>query len=354
MVMLKLMMVELKKYLFNFYCYIMKIIFFFILFIVIILITKNNNIKKSTNDREKKDELHFKNLIKTNLKTDREVFNYLISPYSGYLFADYYIGSEIQDDKININLSNKKNLKYIENYDKIKYKSIIMCQNNYLSDFVDNILPNINKKIILITGQVLLPQLKKNSITDKVIKNNKIILWFCQNPIAEYKHISKYQVFPYGLKPYWNSMVVYYNFLKSVDNFNNKNIYISNLYSTVHTHLPENHIRKKYPIFSSSKKLSYNLYLSKILSSKFLISTNGDRDDCYRHYEAIGLNTVPISNIGFLYKRIFGKNMIYLTESELLESVNKKSGFNFKGTNRDLITCSYWRDWINKKINSIS
>ena len=285
-------------------------------------------------------------------EAEEEVFKKLITPFSGYLFADYYIGSEKQDEKININLSKNKNLKYIENYDKIKYKSIIMCQNNYLSDFVDNILPNINNKIILITGQAHLPQLKKNSITDKVIKNNKIILWFCQNPIAEYKHVSKYQVFPYGLNPY--SIVEYYNFLKSVDNFYNKNIYISNLYSTPHKHLPENHIRKKYPIFSSNEKLPYNEYLSEILSSKFLISTSGDRDDCYRHYEAIGLNTVPISNIGFLYKRIFEKNMVYLTEHELIESINKKSGFNYEGTNRDLITTSYWKEFINTKINEVS
>ena len=43
----------------------------------------------------------------------------------------------------------------------------------------------------------------------------------------------------------------------------------------------------------------------------------GDRDDCFRHYEAIGLNTIPVSNIGFLYKRIFGDNMLYLDEKSL-------------------------------------
>lgn len=256
------------------------------------------------------------------------------------------------DYKINLDLTTKINLKNLKNYKKIKYKSIIMCQNNYISNFVENILPNINNKIILITGQWHLPKLEKNNITDKIIKNKKILIWFCQNPISEYKNISKYEVFPYGLTH--TSIGQYYKFLKSIDDFNNKNIYISNLYSSVHNHLPENHIRKKYPIFSSSERLSYNLYLSKILSSKFLISTGGDREDCYRHYEAIGLNTIPISNIGYLYKRIFDKNMIYLTDSELVESVNKKSGFNFKGPNRDLITCSYWKDWINKKINSIS
>ena len=58
--------------------------------------------------------------------------------------------------------------------------------------------------------------------------------------------------------------------------------------------------------FKSGPRLDYATYLTRVVNTEFLISTGGDREDCYRHYEAIGLGTKPVSNINRkLYSQIF-------------------------------------------------
>ena len=36
----------------------------------------------------------------------------------------------------------------------------------------------------------------------------------------------------------------------------------------------------------------------------------------YRHYECIGLGTIPIANVGPLYKKLFGCNMVCVEDTE--------------------------------------
>lgn len=294
--------------------------------------------------RKRSEELYFQNIINKKFKTNAQVLKNIINPFSGYIICDYFLGSEVYDYNVEINLNNKINLNNISNYESIKNNIIIMCQVNKLNFFVNKIMPKLNCKIILITGQWHFPQVKKSSITDKIIKSNKIIRWYSQNPLYEYEKESKYYVFPYGICHH--NCYDYYNYLISNKKVN-KNKELSNLYCGVHKHLPINHIRKMYPIFSNLKRLKYSSFLKKISKSKYIISTSGDRDDCYRHYEAIGLNTIPISDIGFMYKRIFGDNMLYLNRNNLLE-VTKVGKVNhlYKPINRDIITTEYWRDWV--------
>ena len=147
----------------------------------------------------------------------------------------------------------------------------------------------------------------------------------------------------------------YANFLSSHDINSDKNIKLVNTYSRPHIHLPDNHIRKVYDIFginSGNGLVSYTEFLSSILNAQFVISTSGDRDDCYRHYECIGLNAIPISNIGGGYKEIFGDNLIYSNAEEMLNMLhsNGEDLVNYIPPNRDNITISYWVDKINQRI----
>ena len=95
---------------------------------------------------------------------------------------------------------------------------------DHFPKFVNEILPKINKKIILITSQCHLPQIKKNEMTDNLLQNDKIILWISQNPI--YQNHKKYMAFPYGIKP--KSVYEYHNFIKN-NKRPKKNINVSNL-----------------------------------------------------------------------------------------------------------------------------
>ena len=100
------------------------------------------------------------------------------------------------------------------------------------------------------------------------------------------------------------------------------------------------------------RPLNYNQFLTNILNSKFVISTSGDRDDCYRHYECIWLNAIPISNINGGYKDIFEENMIYSNADEMINMINSNIvNYNYKKPNRNILTISEWICKINKKIN---
>ena len=265
-----------------------------------------------------------------------------------YFICNHYISDEI-DWNLNFNNLIKGNdLLKNQNFHKIKNYDIIQCQFKLFNYFCNKILPKIKKKIILITSQYNLPQIKKSKQTDNLLKNNKIILWISQNPI--YLNHPKYMAFPYGIQHY--SVKNYYNFLKS----NNlaKNINVSNSFVHVHQHLPENHIRCKYPILGteSGPKLEYDDYLRKIANSEFLISTSGDRDDCHRHYEAIGLGTVPISNIN--YTEIFGNNMYTTNEKNIVKiAESKKCDKKYWKPDKNIIYLEYWKKKMYDRIEKI-
>jgi tetrahydromethanopterin S-methyltransferase subunit H len=158
--------------------------------------------------------------------------------------------------------------------------------------------------------------------------------------------------FPYGIHPHYVN--AYLHFIKSNNIKKDKNIKILNQNSGAHDHLPANHIRKIFDIFgkNSGKLINYTEFLTNILNSEFVISTSGDRDDCFRHYECIGLNAIPVSNINGGYKDIFGENMVYSNAEEMIYMIKKNIiNYNYKKPNTNILTISYWISEINKKIN---
>jgi hypothetical protein len=284
---------------------------------------------------------------------------YLITPLAPYFICNHFISTEIHntlDSKyigLTLNL-NANDLIKNENYNDIKNFEIIQIQVDLFDFFYDKILPIIiknNLKVIIITSQWHLPQIKRNNKTDDLLNNTNILLWISQNPI--YTNNQKYMSFPYGICH--NNINDYVNFINS-NNINiNKNIKILNQYASVHNHLPNNHIRKIFHIFgknSGKENLNYTEFLTNILKSEFVISTSGDRDDCYRHYECIGLNAIPISNINDGYKDIFEDNMVYSNADEMIKMINYNTvNYNYKKPNRNILTISYWISKINEKIN---
>jgi hypothetical protein len=95
-------------------------------------------------------------------------------------------------------------------------------------------------------------------------------------------------------------------------------------------------------------------YYDNIRRSRYLISPIGDRDDCYRHYEAIGLGTVPISNVGEYYRPIFQNNMYYCEIEEMVEAIENQSVRNeYVFPNRDLISFEYYKEIVERCIERI-
>lgn len=284
---------------------------------------------------------------------------YLITPLAPYFICNHFISTEIHNTSgskyIDMNLDLKANdLIKNKNYNDIKNFEIIQIQVDLFDFFYDEILPIIiknNVKVVIITSQWHLPQIQRNNKTDDLLNNSNILLWISQNPI--YTNNEKYMAFPYGIRHH--NINDYVNFINSTNINIDKNVKILNQYASAHHGLPNNHIRKMFDIFgknSGKGYVNYIEFLTSILNSEFVISTPGDRDDCYRHYECIGLNAIPISNINYGYKDIFGDNMVYSNAEEMKNMIDKNIvDHNYKKPNRDILTISYWVCKINEKIN---
>ena len=282
---------------------------------------------------------------------------YLVTPVAPYFICNHFISYEIHDTTfkyIRMPLELKANdLIKNNNYNDIKNFEIIQIQVDLFNFFYDEILPIIiknNIKVVIITSQWHLPQIQRNHKTDDLLNNSNIILWISQNPI--YSNNEKYMAFPYGIDHRFIND--YVKFIKSNNINTNKNIKILNQWANTHSHLPENNIRKMFDIFgknSGNGSLKYTEFLTNILNSEFVISTSGDRDDCYRHYECIGLNAIPVSNINDCYKDIFGDNMVYSNAQEMINMIDTNIvNYNYKKPNRDILTISYWVCKIHQQI----
>jgi hypothetical protein len=285
--------------------------------------------------------MYFENMIKE-LNKDNSYSNkllHIINPFSPYFMCDHFIGDEIH--KYNIPISNNKNdILKSNNLLLIKDYDIIYVQVNYFEKFNNEILEKINNKIILMTGQWHLPQINSSNLTEKLLNYSNIILWISQNPI--YPNNKKYIAFPYGISH--ENLNTYGDIIKK-NSIKTKNI----------SYLPvtrwTNKTREKLP---DLPHISLYEYYNKILESKYIISPIGDRDDCYRHYEAIGLGAIPIANINYLYKNIFGNNIIYKNIDDILNIIEtNRIEHNYIEPNKDLICFFFYRDKILKYIKKI-
>lgn len=292
------------------------------------------------------NSLYFNHLIENLKKNNCDnsyVIKNIINPFTPYYISDFYYGDELEVHKMPP--TNSINLSKIENLQKVKDNNIVFIQVNYFDNFFTKLLPLIKCKFILITGQTHLPMLKKSKNTELLLKDERIIKWFSQNPIYVNK---KYFPFPYGInngaslgnKPEKRQII---NYAKILLEHNSKDLNIINL------NLRETHSCRK--IFKPEPRLNLYDFYKKMSKAKFILSPIGDRDDCYRHWEAIGFGTIPISNIGKLYKDLFQDNMIYAENTEqMLKMYNSQSKLEYKCPNKDLISVDYWKDYIKKNI----
>jgi hypothetical protein len=279
---------------------------------------------------------YYKDLL-TNLEANIHDNNYIsdniIHPLTFYKICDHYLSDEYHPPGKN-NLLDFNAITTVKNFD------IIYVQSDLLCFFTNHILYNINKSIILITGKYGLPSVKKIPLTDNLLNNPKIILWFSQNPI--YPNSSKYIGIPYGIKQ--ASLDIYANAL-----IRNKNsCKIKDI-----LHLNNSITNKCREVLPRIPRLNLCDFYDRIAEAKYILSPIGDRDDCFRHYESIGLGAIPISNVSPDYRYIFGDNMYYadiMTMKYILD--NDYIDHTYFLPNKNIICSKYHIDKVKSIINN--
>jgi len=93
-------------------------------------------------------------------------------------------------------------------------------------------------------------------------------------------------------------------------------------------------------------------YYRMVSETFILVSPRGDRPDCYRHWEAIGLGAMPACNCPRSFVSLFEENMVYVENDDLVKLLNISSTFMmnmYRPPARHMIFVSAWA----KKINII-
>lgn len=285
--------------------------------------------------------MYFSKLIE-NIRKDNGLYNLfmnIVNPFSMHFMCDHFIGSELS--RLNIKVPpNKNNLLVTNNVLIIQDYDVLLVEPSYFDIFIEKFLPRINKKIILLTGQWQWPQVYKSGKSDNILNHPNILLWVSQNPI--YQNHPKYMAFPYG--------ICHYNLKKYSVQLLEENSK-TKLIECLPLNNGTNPCRSKLPEVDIMKPEDF---YRKMSEAEFMLSPIGDRDDCYRHYECIGLGTVPISNVGETYKCIFGENMYYCDIDSMVTILNSDAiDCSYSIPNRDLICYDYHRDIVLHKIAEI-
>jgi len=273
----------------------------------------------------------------------------IIHTFSPYYICDHFFGDElhvlanelqycgpVHINKQNNDLLRSNNFSCINDYD------IIYVQVNFFERFCLQHLDRLGKKIVLMTGQWHSPQILRSPLSDRVLNHPNIVLWVSQNPI--YHDHPKYMAFPYGVEYY--KIDEYANVILNHDG--KKANKVKYLPVSTNTHPCRFHL----PVLPKLPALEF---FTRVADTQFLISPIGDRNDGFRHWEAIGLGAIPICNLDKdLYECLFTTNMKYSRIEEITKIVKTESLEDlYVAPNRDLICLEYHKKRVLDAINAI-
>jgi hypothetical protein len=274
--------------------------------------------------------------------------------------------------------------------DQIQLHDTVYVPIKKLVHFVQNVLPEVKVDFVLISGQQQNSEPFSRHLFNQVLGNKHVMHWFLMNletyaydmyhPKVSRSVKRRSQVyclrrdtntfqryssnrragwqlspFPYGLKRDKINLFAR-EFKRSVEKDNR--IFVSYLEPNA---MPKNMMRperfraratRRYKTdawefrIPSGEKMEYVEYLQMMHRSQYVLSPNGDRTDCFRHYEAIGLGTVPITELDPTVDRHLAVSSVVADNTswnltELEESLPKSDG-----TNRRIVFEEYWMEYV--------
>lgn len=232
------------------------------------------------------------------------------------------------------------------NPDNVQQGDIIYVHGNYLSIFFERYHPAIKHQYILLTND---SDNDAPGVFAHVLDDPMIIAWFGINPSLRHP---KFIPIPVGIP---SSM------LKNgkIEHFNNvtrkqwkkKNLLGMNFnisfYPKERKPLQDYFARKKFCTLIYDT--DHQTYLIKMAETRFILSPRGNGLDCFRTWEALYCNTIPIvttSHMDPLFEELpvlIIDNWKSITPQLLLEqhALMKKKSYNY-----EKLTFSYWKHII--------
>ena len=273
---------------------------------------------------------------------------FIVNPFSPLLLCDHHYGTELEPDPdVVINRIS------VDNAHLIKPCEAVCVNAKGFDEFATAVLPLIRTQIILFTSRFHIPQVEQSPLTDAVKAHPNISHWFAQNPV--YPVDDRYTAFPYGIRAdllehYAPAFLAYHTAARGhAVEFKNKTIEHLPFTMTHPSRKPflTDHVRNV-PVMTPPQ------FYERIARAHFLISPRGDRQDTYRHWEAIGLGAIPIANVNkTLYGSLFREDMVYMEDAGEIISLlddqaqaSLKQQYHVPGAHR--VSSLFWARQVGK------
>ncbi len=232
----------------------------------------------------------------------------------------------------------------------VKKGDIIFVKGGLLSAFLGLVHPFITEPYILLSCNDDAPSGYDNQIS--YINEEKIVLLGCINCLA-YNH-PKIVPIPIGIPP--GSSIGFpkkdeYTSLVLKKNIK-KDFCISNFDTSSHPRRQYVHdtVIKK-PFIKKISKTNPNVYLYNLASSSFCISPRGAGMDCFRTWESLILNCIPIVETSFLDPLFYRLPVLIINDYEDLQEDQLFNFYQYTKENPeafdlDKIYAKYWIDFF--------
>ncbi len=243
---------------------------------------------------------------------------------------------------------------------KLRPYDTVYVHKRMVQPFVQGTLPFLKTPIILLTGSYENSRSFRipKEYVQQILDSPFILHWFCTNiyetlghrPLPPKLHPLALGVEPFGKNPKMHphpvslirDTLLRYASLGRWDDLPNKTLGVFEPYISPYT----NPNRVNMP---QGTHMPLPEYLDHVAKSRFVLSPNGHKPDCFRHYEALGFGTVPITELDpAMYSHLQAGPVIFenrkwwnLTETQALKLLNTTM---FPIVNRNLIFEEYWME----------
>ncbi len=171
---------------------------------------------------------------------------------------------------------------------------------------------------------------------EHILQSKNIQHWYMMNPNFRHPKVSGW---PYGVKSSSIDRIVATWKMK-----------ITRVPGAVYrAYVGVTHRPNRYGLITE-RKTDYDSYLKRLRQVEYVLSPNGDRPDCYRHYEALALGTCAVTEMSaHLYSFLNGTGMLF---DEDMFSWNEQGPKGRCMARPVMSTVSYWRDRLNASLQT--
>mmetsp|Transcript_21768 Transcript_21768/g.24805 ORF Transcript_21768/g.24805 Transcript_21768/m.24805 type:complete len:414 (+) Transcript_21768:91-1332(+) len=223
----------------------------------------------------------------------------------------------------------------------------------HVLDFIHDFLDHIKTPVVVISGGLWSMEVFSVNMTKRLLQNEFVSAWFLTNLKQHIQnderilHHPKLRSWPYGLKEYPWGYLDQKHYIHALRQSWNITIKSQGLYK-VHFRVGNN--PKSRSFIPNGRLEGIADYYRKMSKAYYIFSPDGDRPDTYRHYEAIGLGVIPITQLDPLFYRHFGTSVVYNNSNWNVSYWNTIK--HRSAVNRNMVFQEYWIEYAEREVGS--